>query len=251
MSRNEKLPETIVLIHDAIATGLDWDLVEPFLSSCHLLIPTFFTERSLRLARQVQLSPEDSARSSKRPKWQARYVKLLAQLVRKQEHGGRAHVVGLSLDASFALGFVAAHPELALSLFVSGLPKYLRRTPPPILALATVGVLCIQNLRDVSEPKIPGLLLDSEVRIHGGGWDGKGSRTTFEQASIMLDTVAAGYPTPVISKDYLLHSKARSNREGPAQKLRLRVVAATRKRKWIPLVDSPEWPLRHLRSLLA
>jgi pimeloyl-ACP methyl ester carboxylesterase len=103
---------TIVLIHGAFVSGLNWDLVVPHLTMYHLLIPDLPGHGQSR-----NITPFSVEYSSR----------LLAQLIRKHAVNGRAHVVGHSLGAHVAINLASSYPELMDAVFVSGFEIY-----PPI-----------------------------------------------------------------------------------------------------------------------
>lgn len=246
---NASASETIILIHGAGATGLDWDLTEPYLSKYHLLVPSLFTQSSLELVRQTEPATDNAEIHVKSPQWQQRYVKLLADLMLGHAKSGKAHVVGLSLGGSFALALVATHPNLCCSLFVSGLPKLISRPPAPILTIATVAILTLNRILESLGPKMLGRFLDSEVTIHGGSWDGKGGKTSYELAGILVDTVAGGHPSPVLSNHGKWGSQPKLHDE--ASEFRTRIVAATRKSKWTPFADSTDWAVEAAKQFAS
>jgi pimeloyl-ACP methyl ester carboxylesterase len=57
----------------------------------------------------------------------------VAAVVRERAHGGRAHVVGLSLGGIVGVALAARHPELVRSVFASG--AILRGLDAPVLAI--------------------------------------------------------------------------------------------------------------------
>ncbi|RDL34619.1 uncharacterized protein BP5553_07747 [Venustampulla echinocandica] len=103
---------TVVLIHGACTSGLNWDLVVPHLAdSYHLLVPDL---PGHGLSRNV--TPFSAEYSSR----------LLERLIRKHAHGGKAHIIGHSLGANVAVEFITSHPEVVNTAFVSGFAKYPR-----------------------------------------------------------------------------------------------------------------------------
>lgn len=244
---NKSAPETIILIHGAGATGLDWNLTQPYLDKYHLLVPSLFTHGSLALVRQTKPDKDDPNYHAKGPRWQQRFVKLLADLILGHAKDSKAHVVGLSLGGTFALALVANHANLSRSLFVSGLPKLISRPPTPVLTIAKVAILTLNRILESLGPEMLGRFLDSEVKIHGGSWDGKGGKTSYELAEILVDTVAGGHPSPVMLNDGIKNSQVTSHDEEPD--FCIRIVAATRKSRWTPFADSTEFAVEAAKQL--
>ncbi|MCJ1445059.1 MAG: hypothetical protein MMC23_005564 [Stictis urceolatum] len=121
--------ETIILLHGLLGSCHEWDHIIPHLSEYHILA--------------VDL-PAHSGSSSIKPFSIPAATSLLASLIHKHAHNGRAHVVGLSLGGYTARYLAKKHPELILSLFAtgaSGLPDgwkgFIARRPSLFYALNT------------------------------------------------------------------------------------------------------------------
>jgi len=110
---------TIVLVHGAFSSRLEWDLVTPFLSeSYHLLIPDLPGHGQSR--NNIPFSVEYSSR-------------LLAKLIRAKAIDGTAHVIGLSLGAHVGIDLAARHPQVVNSIFVSGFEVFSQVALSPYL----------------------------------------------------------------------------------------------------------------------
>ncbi|PPJ61206.1 hypothetical protein CBER1_10281 [Cercospora berteroae] len=120
-SINPQAKVTVVLIHGACVDRNDWDMVIPYLHDYHLLVPDQICHGE---ARHIQ------------PYTTAYAAKTIAQLIQRQGHDGRAHVVGHSLGASVALRLAAEYPEVVASLVVSGVGRLLRNRLTPYLPYA-------------------------------------------------------------------------------------------------------------------
>jgi len=82
-SCNDSASTTIIFMHGVSANGSNWDLVEPHLKACHILAPSLFTEHSLKLARNIRDPSANLDSGTQLPHGQARYVEMLAALVRR------------------------------------------------------------------------------------------------------------------------------------------------------------------------
>jgi pimeloyl-ACP methyl ester carboxylesterase len=169
-SRNNDSVETVLLIHGGGVSGCDWDLVEPYLRSYHLLLPSLFTNASLELARYRPIVGKANEAD-----WQARYVECLASLIRSNAKSGRAHIVGASLGGCFALALVAKYPELSSSLLVSGLPRL--RAPPSrfLRPLIVTGLWASERAIGLMGPNMVSRVLDGKVKPQPGDLDGDGT----------------------------------------------------------------------------
>lgn len=98
-------PETVLFVHGGNVAGWMWTAQAEALPGYHALVPDL----------------PGFGGSADRP-WTdlAGVADDLAELVRARAHGGRAHVVGLSLGGILGTLLAARHPELVRSMLVSG-----------------------------------------------------------------------------------------------------------------------------------
>lgn len=104
-SLNESNATTIVLLHGATSSSLEWDLVVPHLSGYHLLIPDL---------------PGHGRSRSHSPATIDNSAAHVANLIRTRAKGSKAHVVGLSMGGYVALRLALDSPSLVISQFVTG-----------------------------------------------------------------------------------------------------------------------------------
>lgn len=109
LSLNEDAPETIVLLHGLGTCHAEWTFVWPHLSAYHLLIPDLNGH-----SKSAQVEPTTIPGNAE----------TVAQLIRKHAHGGKAHLVGLSMGGFTAVELVRKYPDLALSVFSTGAAPY-------------------------------------------------------------------------------------------------------------------------------
>ncbi|KAM0209408.1 hypothetical protein ACHAPA_005827 [Fusarium lateritium] len=104
-SYNDSSPTTIVLIHGLFSCNLEWGHVIPYLSDYHLIVPDL---------------PQHSKSKHVGP-WSLELgADTVANLIRDHAHGGKAHVVGLSLGGFTTMEIIRRHPELVKSAFITG-----------------------------------------------------------------------------------------------------------------------------------
>ncbi len=97
---------TIVLLHGGGLSGWMWDpQVEQLKDEYHLLVPDL---------------PEHGQSAGDKPFTMPAAAACVADLIRSRAHGGRAHVVGLSLGAQTAVQLLAVAPEVVDHAIVSG-----------------------------------------------------------------------------------------------------------------------------------
>jgi pimeloyl-ACP methyl ester carboxylesterase len=109
-SINPGASRTILLLHGAFSSGLEWELVclTPHLSSYHLLIPDLPSHGQSTSASIPFNFPDTAA--------------LLADLVTKHAINGKADIVGMSLGGYTATYLAQKYPDIvgAGGLFISG-----------------------------------------------------------------------------------------------------------------------------------
>lgn len=103
---NPTASETIILLHGLFCSHLEWEHVVPHLSDqYHVIVPD---------------QPQHNRSRSIAPFTLVLAADKVASLVRKHAHGGRAHVVGLSLGGFTTQELIRRHPDLVTSAFVTG-----------------------------------------------------------------------------------------------------------------------------------
>ncbi|KAL3418856.1 hypothetical protein PVAG01_09077 [Phlyctema vagabunda] len=117
---NRSGKSTVLLIHGACASGLNWDLVVPHLADTyHLLIPDLPGH-----GQSLNVTPFSTRYSAQ----------LLERLIRTHGHGGKAHVVGHSLGANVGVELMTTYPHVVNAAFVSGFAKYPQTRSTPLFA---------------------------------------------------------------------------------------------------------------------
>lgn len=104
-SLNDEKSTTIVLLHGGFTCRLEFALVVPHLSHFHILLPDLPLHSA---SRHIKPGTTDNSASH------------VAQLIRSHAHGGKAHVVGVSMGGYIGQCLALHQPDLVLSLFVSG-----------------------------------------------------------------------------------------------------------------------------------
>ena len=101
---NTDSPDTIVFLHAGNVAGWMWGEQLPAFPDHHLLIPDLPGYGASNHLDWVSL---------------AEAADRVADLIRARAHGGRAHIVGLSLGSSVALELAARHPHCVRSAFLA------------------------------------------------------------------------------------------------------------------------------------
>ncbi|KAI0134103.1 Alpha/Beta hydrolase protein [Xylariales sp. AK1849] len=104
-SQNPYAPVTVVMLHVLYSSHLEWAPIWPKLHEYHLLVPDL---------------PHHSRSRHIKPFSFRLCVDLVAAMIRKHAHGGRAHIVGISTGGFIAQELVRRHPDVVLSVFASG-----------------------------------------------------------------------------------------------------------------------------------
>ena len=105
LSLNEDKEQTIVLLHALLSSRLEYEMVTPHLSNYHLLVPDINGH-----SNSADILPATIQASTER----------VAALIAKHAHGGKAHVVGLSMGGFITWNLAKEHPELVHTAFASG-----------------------------------------------------------------------------------------------------------------------------------
>ena len=104
-SHNPSAPTTIVLLHGLFCSHHEWEHVIPQLQDYHVIVPDL-PQHSL--SREIQ-------------PFSLRFAaQKVASLIEKHAHGGKAHVVGLSLGGFVTMQLIRDYDQLVHSAFVSG-----------------------------------------------------------------------------------------------------------------------------------
>ncbi|RDW71650.1 alpha hydrolase-19 [Coleophoma crateriformis] len=142
---------TVLLIHGALTSGQNWDLVVPHLAgSYHLLVPDLPGHGQSRNVKPF--SAEYAAR-------------LLERLIRKHAHNGKAHVVGHSLGANVAIELITSYPQVVSDAFVSGFAKY---PPSRYTACFPYGFWVENRLTKLIPRPVVGWVMDGTDLGHSG-----------------------------------------------------------------------------------
>jgi pimeloyl-ACP methyl ester carboxylesterase len=107
--------ETILLFHTAFSSHRDYTFITPHLlaKGYHLLLPDL-PSHSRSSSASIPFSPPDT-------------IALLADLVTREAHSAKAHIIGVSLGGFLGLYLAAQYPDVMRSVFVSGCGRDLTR----------------------------------------------------------------------------------------------------------------------------
>jgi pimeloyl-ACP methyl ester carboxylesterase len=109
-SLNTSASSTLLLLHGALSSHHEWDLITPNLPSYHLLIPDL-PSHGQSSSTTLPFNIPDTA-------------VLLANLISKEAKGGKAGIVGMSLGGYIAVYTVHKYPALVKNgMFLSGCGK--------------------------------------------------------------------------------------------------------------------------------
>ncbi|KAF5568220.1 AB hydrolase superfamily yvaM [Fusarium phyllophilum] len=141
--RNQDQNESIVFLHGGGGSHIEWRLVAPqqSLSSHHLIL--------------VDLPMHSGSWDIGRPLTLASAADEICKAIQKHAHGGKAHVVGLSLGGFIALTLTYRHPDVVLSTFATGAYPYrgmFKWFMDHPMAMSIVN--CIQNIPGVLEASL-------------------------------------------------------------------------------------------------
>ncbi|RBQ79209.1 hypothetical protein FVER53590_11155 [Fusarium verticillioides] len=138
--RNNDQNESIIFLHGGGGSHVEWKSVAPqqSLSSYHLIL--------------VDLPMHSGSWDIGRPLTLASAADEVFKVIQKHAHGGKAHVVGLSLGGFIALTLTYRHPDIVLSTFSTGAYPYRGMFKwfmehPMAMSIAN----CIQNIPGVLE----------------------------------------------------------------------------------------------------
>jgi len=123
-SGNQK---TIVFLHGGGAAGWMWkEQVKSFSADYHVLVPDL---------------PEQGKSTYAGPYKTEKAANMVAELIRAQAHGGKAHVVGLSEGAQVAVALLADSPEVVDHAVISSAILH----PMPGSSMYTRGVIAASH----------------------------------------------------------------------------------------------------------
>ena len=101
---NAEQSESIIFLHGGNVAGWMWGAQVPALNDFHVIVPDL---------------PGFGASNGDPWPGLAGAADAVAELLREHAHGGRAHVVGLSLGSSVAIELALRHPDVCSSAFLA------------------------------------------------------------------------------------------------------------------------------------
>jgi pimeloyl-ACP methyl ester carboxylesterase len=142
-------PETIVFLHGGTLGGWMWDKQLEAFKDYHCLVPDL---------------PEHGKSNEIKPFTINNAANEIMNLIRERAHGGKAHVVGISLGAQIALEMLSKSPEIMDHVLISGtlvrripatnfLLKLLDYTIKSYMSIKDTDFLIKANIRSYNFPK--------------------------------------------------------------------------------------------------
>ena len=142
-------PETIVFLHGGALGGWMWDKQLEAFKDYHCLVPDL---------------PEHGKSSEIKPFTIKNAADDILDLIRNRAHGGKAHVVGISLGAQIAVEMLSKSPEIIDHVLISGtlvrripatdfLLKLLNYTIKAYMPIKDTDFLIKANIRSYNFPK--------------------------------------------------------------------------------------------------
>lgn len=160
-------PETIIFLHGDRLAGWMWDEQLKAFADYHLMVPDL---------------PEHG-RSQKTGSFTIkRAAEMMVALIKTRAHGGKAHLVGISLGAQIIIQILSIAPEVVNSAFISG--TLVRSTPPTETFLKLLN-----QLTEFYVPiKSNHLFIKSYMRSYNMP---KNLFSTFKESTCMIDSDSA------------------------------------------------------------
>lgn len=106
-------PETIIFLHGIGLAGWMWNKQVKAFNDYHCLVPDLPEHGCSQKVKPFSIEPA---------------ADMIIDLIKTRAHGGKAHVVGISLGAQIIVQILSTAPEVANSAFISGTSVRIR--PP-------------------------------------------------------------------------------------------------------------------------